>query len=195
MKKIKKVFKTKFEEVPTKRGFRTKAITLREVAEGMEWVFGPDAIPTEKIDGTSTMIQDGKLFARLDAKKGRTIPEGAIPCIPAPDENSGSWPHWVPAEERPDFKWHRVARDNSKDLVDGTFEAVGPHFNGNRHELQDDVLVKHGSIVITDLPTPLTVDGLIDYIDEHIHMEGIVFENKVTGERAKVRRKDFGFKW
>ena len=39
-------------------------------------------------------IIDGKFYKRYDAKKGKTPPEGAIPCQDAPDPVTGHFPHY-----------------------------------------------------------------------------------------------------
>ena len=49
----------------------------------------------KKIDGTCCLIKDGKIYRRYDYKKGRTLPQGAIPCQEAPDPITGHFPHWL----------------------------------------------------------------------------------------------------
>ena len=53
-------------------------------------------------------------------------------------------------------KWFFVAKDtyifHNQHISDGTYEAIGKHFNGNPYNMENDTLVKHGSSVIDDLP-------------------------------------------
>ena len=75
-------------------------------------------------------------------------------------------------------------------LTDGTYEAIGIHFNGNKHNLDKDILVRHGTHI---LDVPRTFDGIKQYLAEH-HIEGIVFW--LNGEpMCKIKRSDFGFDW
>jgi len=78
-----------------------------------------------------------------------------------------------------------IYRDNS------TYEAVGPHFQGNPYNLKSDILLLHGLYKIDDCPR--TFEGIRDYLENHA-IEGIVFWK--DGEpRCKIKRSDFGFKW
>jgi hypothetical protein len=74
---------------------------------------------------------------------------------------------------------------------DGTYEAVGLHFQRNPYKLDDDFLERHGRIRIKDCPRDF--DGIREYLRTH-NIEGIVF-HRGNGEMCKIRRKDFGFKW
>lgn len=134
----------------------------------------------------------GVLFRRYDAKKGKEPPEGAIPCQRDPDPVTGHWPHWVEChDENPADKWYLKAFHNTADLlVDGTYEAIGPHFQGNPYHLPVDVLERHGSRVIE---VERSFDGIREFLRTH-SMEGIVFWK--DGEpRCKIKRSDFGFAW
>jgi hypothetical protein len=75
-------------------------------------------------------------------------------------------------------------------LPDGTYEAIGKHFNGNMYNLEDDCLVRHGMNVLF---VPRTYEGIRDYLKDHF-IEGIVFWK--DGEpKCKIKRTDFGFEW
>jgi hypothetical protein len=74
--------------------------------------------------------------------------------------------------------------------IDGTYEAIGPHFQGNPYDLADDILERHGERVIT---VERTFEGIKKYLEEN-YIEGIVFWK--DGEpKCKIKRSDFGFKW
>lgn len=148
------------KKIPTlfKREFKNHQIikVLPEVTPGCEFVLEGMGIATEKFDGSCCAIIDGVFYKRFDAKKGRKIPKGAIPCC-EPDPVTGHHPHWVPIDENnPDDKWFIEARKNTAGVfITGrctTFEAVGNHFNGNPYRMKDDRLIRHGSLVIRDVP-------------------------------------------
>ena len=162
-------------------------------AEGCEWVLQGEGVATQKLDGTCCLIKDGAIYARYDYKKGRTLPEGVIPCQEKPDEITGHFPHWVKVTDQPQYKWHRLAFEKQKDsLEDGTYELIGEHFKGNPEKVESgDILVKHGSIILDDVPR--TYDGIKEYLREHM-IEGIVF-HRGNGEMCKIKRTDFGFEW
>jgi len=102
---------------------------------------------TIKVDGSCCAIINGEFYKRYDAKKGKKPPEGAIPCCD-PDPVTGHWPHWVRVDpNNPADKWFDQARNSRYTTIftDGTYEAVGKHFNGNPYNLDFDYLVPHGN--------------------------------------------------
>ena len=75
-------------------------------------------------------------------------------------------------------------------LEDGTYEAIGKHFNGNHYDLDYDKLVRHG---VEEIDVPRTFEGIRDFLEKN-NIEGIVFWK--DGEpRCKIKRSDFGFTW
>lgn len=141
----------------------------------------------------SSTANYGELYKRYDAKKGKKPPTGAIPCCD-PDPITGHWPHWVKVDEsNPADKWFIAAVNNSSIDEDGTFEAVGPHFQGNPHKLEKDILYRHGIFTDEVKDAPRTFCGLREFLRTH-EFEGIVFWR--DGEpRCKIKRSDFGFEW
>jgi hypothetical protein len=179
MKKMKTVF-------VIDRTARPHTIT-REVQE--QWVLDGEGVATIKFDGTSCMVRDGKLFKRFDAKKGRTPPEGFIPCQAEPDPVTGHWPMWVPVTGDPADKWHREAfLDGS--FEDGTYELIGPKVQGNRYGVDRHSLVRHGADIVE---VERTFEGLKAWVEAHQH-EGLVFHHP-DGRMAKLRRSDFSLPW
>lgn len=174
-----------------------KVVGIKPILSSMDlqWVLDGEGIATEKIDGTCCAIIDGKFYKRYDAKKGKKPPENAIPCCD-PDPVTGHWPHWVPVkEDDPGSKWHLVAMENAKAdghvLEDGTYEIIGPHFQGNPYGLKEDTMVRHGMVVLNVLDR--SFDGIRDYL-MGFKIEGIVFWK--DGEpKCKIKRTDFGFEW
>lgn len=168
-------------------------ILTRDVMPGLEWVLKGEGEATEKVDGAACAIINGVLYKRYDAKRGKEPPKGAIPCQPEADPITGHWPHWVKVDTRITAdKWFVQAWVNTPWAVsDGTYEAVGIHFQSNPYGLDADFLERHGRIKVKDFPRDF--DGMREYLRTHF-IEGVVFWK--DGEpRCKIKRSDFGFKW
>lgn len=183
MKKIPCLFKREF------RGKQDFTL-LREVTPGCEWVLAGEGVATRKWDGTACLVKDGKLYARYDAKRGKTPPEGAIPCCD-PDPETGHWPHWVEAKDQPQFKWHREAWESYRlfgGAWDGTYECCGPKLQTNAEHLDGHVLIRHGTDPYPECPRDF--DGLREWLSWR-DIEGIVFHHP-DGRMAKIRKADFG---
>lgn len=182
-------------------------ITDKLTDESLQIVLDGKTLPTIKYDGSACMISGAKLYKRYDAKKGKKAPEGAIPCQPEPDPITGHWPHWIELKaDNPADKWYLEAFNNSlsmpfsdasiifQDGREHTFEAIGPHFQGNPYDLRYDLVVAHGFNSISELQwIKLSFDIIKDYLKNNI-IEGIVFW---YGDKplCKIKRSDFGFDW
>ena len=187
------------EKIPTlfKRVYKDNRIIdiLPEVTEGMEWIFNGEGIATEKIDGSCCSIINGIFYKRYNAKNGKPIPNGAIKCQEKADPITGHLPCWITVnKDNPNDKWFYKAYLNTlnltSELQDGTYEAIGPHFQGNPYNLKEDILKKHGTIIIN---VERSYEEIRKYLSEH-YIEGIVFWK--DGEpKCKIKRSDFGFKW
>ena len=162
-------------------------------------------IPTVKFDGSCCAILDGKFYKRYDAKKGKPIPEDAIKCQEEADPVTGHLPCWVPVDENnPADKWFmsaykNVCRDDEV-MPDGTYEAVGPHFQGNPYNMPGDSLMPHGIVYAADFKLPSDNETITDdmiYIHRYLalrNIEGIVFW--LDGAPVcKIKRTDFGLEW
>lgn len=170
---------------------------LPNVTDGMEWVLNGEGVATIKFDGSCCAIINGELYKRYDAKKGKKPPIGAIPCCEA-DKITGHHPHWVKVDENnPADKWFVDAycttsmwTNQGLKLEDGTYEAVGLHFQGNPYKENIDSLVKHGTQVVE---VERTFEGIKKYLEDN-YIEGLVFWK--DGEpQCKIKRSDFGFEW
>ena len=160
------------------------------VTEGMEWVLDGEGIATVKIDGSCCAIIGGEFYKRYDAKHGKKPPKGAIPCCD-PDAVTGHHPHWVKVDaDNPADKWFVEAYKKLIIKKDGTYEAIGQHFQGNPYDLIGDILVPHGQGIID---VERSFEGIKKYLEEN-YIEGLVFWK--DGEpKCKIKRSDFGFDW
>lgn len=150
---------------------------------------------TVKWDGSACAIIDGELYKRYDAKRGKKPPAGAIPCQ-EPDPITGHWPHWVKVDpERPENRWYIEAWNNATfdsaiPLPDGTYEAIGKHFQGNPYKALIDWLELHGK---DKVEVRRSWSGIRDFLQEN-EIEGLVFW--LDGEPVcKIKRTDYGFPW
>lgn len=198
MKKIPTLFKREYEN------HKVVGIT-DEVTPGCEIVLEGKCNATIKMDGSACAIIDGVFYKRYDAKKGKKIPANAIKCQDEPDHITGHMPCWVPVDKNnPADKWFIEAyrnydTDNTSSeymfnrIPDGTYEAIGPHFNGNNERCVKDTLIRHGISIIGCLSKkPLTFEMIKDFLSQN-YIEGIVFW---TDEPiCKIKRSDFSFEW
>lgn len=164
------------------------------IMNGMEWVLNGEGVATVKYDGSCCAIIDNKFYKRYDAKRGKIPPKGAIPCC-GPDPVTGHHPHWVLVDENnPADKWFVEAYKTSialgDNLKDGTYEAIGKHFQGNPYNYNGDFIIRHGISVIT---VDRSFEGIKKYLEEN-YIEGIVFW-KDGKPMCKVKRSDFKLKW
>jgi hypothetical protein len=183
---------TLFKKDPTNLGR-----VINEINPENKWVFDGEGIPTQKFDGTSASVINGEIYKRYDAKKGRQVPDGAIPCQDA-DLITGHHPHWVKCslfkkEDKYFFEGFNSHLQFFGEVNDGTYELVGEKVNNNHEKVGGHLLMRHGSIVLNDLIEPFTFDSLKEYL-EYVDIEGIVFHHKSDGRMCKLRKSDFGIK-
>ena len=193
------------KKIPTifKREFLGKNVVnvLPEITNGLEYVL-KYGTTTVKWDGACCAVINGKFYKRYDAKNGKPVPEGAIKCQEEPDPITGHFPCWVYVDENdPADKWfveaykytiRNINREYTNDigLIDGTYEAIGKHFNGNPYHKDFDILIPHG---VDYIKVGRTFDDIKSYLEKN-YIEGIVFWIFGT-PAAKIKRSDFGFKW
>lgn len=165
---------------------------INEVNPENQWVFDGEGVPTRKFDGTACAIIGGKLYKRYDVKKGKQVPDGAIPCQDA-DEITGHWPHWVRCDRNnPADQYHFEAFDSeSKPLPDRTYELCGPKIQKNPEGFDKHILVPHGKNIL-DI-TDFSFEAIKAYL-EVTDIEGIVFHHWAKGFLCKIRKSDFGIK-
>lgn len=186
MKKIPTLFERVFE------GHRIVEV-LPNVTAGFEWVLKGEGIATLKIDGACCAIIDGMFYRRYDAKHGKPVPLDAIKCQEEADPVTGHLPCWIQCERGNHAdKWFWEAYDASLFLrnINGTYEAVGKHFQNNPYNMDRDILLPHGE---TSVDVERTFDGIRTWLQTN-HQEGIVFW-KDGQPQCKIKRSDFGFEW
>lgn len=188
MKKIPTLFIREFEN------HRVVKVTP-SVTPGLEWVFEGEGMATIKYDGSCCAIINGEFYKRYDAKHGKPVPPEAIKCQEEADPVTGHLPCWVKCDrENPADKWFWAAYDSYHTYyhTNGTYEAVGPHFNGNPYALENDSLIRHGQAVV-DNELVRSFEGIKAWLEEH-QEEGLVFWK--DGEpKCKIKRSDFGLEW
>jgi hypothetical protein len=159
-----------------------------EVTPGCEWVLAGEGAATRKWDGSACLWRDCRLFKRYDLKAGKPTPSGFVPCVGA----DGHIPGWVPIGDGPEDKWHHEALASVFAPVDGaTYELVGPKINGNRDGFEGHILVRHGALVVDNVPREFTALGA--WLGAH-PIEGVVFHHP-DGRMAKATRQCFGHFW
>ena len=168
------------------RNYGSDDLARNEVMPGAEWVLAGEGLATRKHDGTCCMVRDGRLYKRYDAKGGKPTPVGFEPAQ-EPDQRTGHWPGWVPVGDGPDDRWFREAFNASPGIPDGTYELCGPKVQGNPEKCETHVLIRHGSVVLTDCPRDYA--GLRDYLVA-CDFEGIVWHHP-DGRMVKLKRRDF----
>lgn len=179
MKKIPTIFARDMSRQPA-------LVTMQPVA-GCEWVFAGEGVPTRKWDGTSCLVRNGKLYKRRELRPGDATPPDFESH--GTDENTGKTVGWVPVGDGPEDKWHREAFKPG--LEDGTYELLGPKVQGNKDGQNFHVLIPHGREPING--DPRSFDEIKAWLAEH-HVEGIVWHHG-DGRMAKIKRRDFGFRW
>jgi len=184
MKKI----STLFKKDPNDLGRVIGEINLEN-----EWVFNDKGvIATRKYDGTACAIIEGRLYRRYDVKKGREIPEGAIPCQEA-DPISGHHPHWVlcSRDNKADV-YHFEAFDKYSEWMDGTYELCGEKIQGNPEKFIGHELILHGVDDLDLTPDCHNFESFKNILT-NLNIEGIVFHH-TDGRMCKLRKSDYGIK-
>lgn len=167
---------------------------INEVNPENSWVFTDEGVrATRKFDGTACAIIDRQLYKRYDVKKGKTVPDGAIPCQ-EPDAITGHWPHWILCiADNPADKYHFEAYNAYNAYFDdGTYELVGPKIQGNPEEFDKHTLIEHGRVKLEIDFQNYTFDMFKNYL-QYTPIEGIVFHHP-DGRMCKLRKSDYGFK-
>lgn len=158
------------------------------------WVFAGEGVATRKLDGTSCMVRDGKLFKRYELRAGKTAPQGFE--VADHDAETGKTTGWVPVGGGPEDRYHRDAWNLEGGYHDdGTYELVGPKVQGNPERFSDHILIAHDDENLRfgrdgSLPPPCTFDMLRFWLSTQ-DVEGVVWHH-ADGRMAKIKKRDFG---
>jgi hypothetical protein len=166
---------------------------INEINPENSWVLNGEAIPTRKFDGTASAIINGELYKRYDVKRGRQVPDGAIPCQEA-DAITGHHPHWLKCDRnKAEDKYFFEAFDLLENKQDGTYELCGSKVQGNPEGIDGHKLIKHGCELLNLLS--FSFEYLKVYLSDDLNdIEGIVFHHKSDGRMCKLRKSDFGIR-
>ncbi len=190
MRKIPTIFKRDFT--------KANAPIINQWHQDCDWVRNGEGVATRKRDGTSCMIQAGNYFKRREYKKGEKPSPLFIEA--GRDSETGKVNGWLPVEEQtPGDQWHREAMGKMPgNPADGTYELVGPRVNGNREQLIEHVLMRHGEERYQDSRTspsgvPREWEAIMLWLSTNV-VEGIVWHHP-DGRMGKIKRRDFGLAW
>lgn len=153
------------------------------------WVRDGEGVATRKLDGTSCLVRDGKLFKRREVKQGQPSPPEFE--LAAFDEETGKSVGWVPVGDGPEDRRHRQAFATLKSPSNGTYELLGPSVQGNPERFDAHVLVAHAAAEPL-LDAPRTFDKLTVWLASR-DIEGLVWHH-ADGRMAKIKLRDFGLK-
>lgn len=177
------------------RNYDGDRLVRNEIVPGAEWVIAGEGVATQKYDGTSCRVLDGKLWKRYDVKKGKEPPAGFEPAQ-EPDEITGHHPGWLLVGDGPEDQWHREGfeyqrrRWDQVPVPNGTYELCGPKIQGNPEKLDKHYLLPHGYNTLGVVPT--NFNALKEYLKDK-DIEGIVWHHP-DGRRVKIKLRDFGLK-
>ena len=172
---------------------------LPEVTPGCEWVIAGEGAPTRKYDGTCTMFDGERWWARREVKEGKLEPPGFVAL--EHDEETGKTVGWEPVEQSSFARWHAEAMAGLPGpWAVGTYELLGPKINGNPEGFDAHFLLFHAAAAIgTCLGCPSApgghgmasrdFDGLAAWLHAH-PWEGIVWHHP-DGRMAKLKKRDF----
>jgi hypothetical protein len=156
------------------------------------WVFAGEGVATRKLDGTSCMVRDGKLYKRRELRSGDVAPPDFE--LATHDEETGKQVGWVPVGDGPEDRYHREAFADGPH-ANGTYELVGPKVQGNVENIGRHMLIMHGmgaAGFFDDPQPPRDFDGLRAWL-EGKDIEGIVWHHP-DGRMGKIKLRDFGLK-
>ena len=183
------------KKIPTifLRNHETHQLTAEPNPE-CDWVFAGEGRPTRKFDGMSVLVTSKTFSKRCELKPGKPEPLGfkAIDY----DEITGKRVGWIPVGPGPEDQYlreafnHWQASGGRASLDEGTYEAVGPHIQGNPEQYAEHVLIFHGIEPCTDVPR--NFESIKLFLSPGA-IEGIVYHHP-DGRMAKIKAKDFGIR-
>lgn len=185
------------KKIPTlfKRDFTNNGMIIPEYADGTDWVVKGEGIATRKYDGTSVLIENGKMWKRYELKEGKKAPFGFR--IADKDETTGKTMGWVEVGNGNEDKWFREAiknHGNNPDkvrLTDGTYELLGEKVQGNPEKVTGHYLQPHW-LAESYPDVPVDYEALKNWLEDK-DIEGIVWHHP-DGRMVKIKKKDYRLK-
>lgn len=165
-----------------------KSRVIDKIHPGCEWARAGEGIATRKLDGTSCLVRDGKLYKRREVRDGDSLPPDFE--LSTEDEETGKRIGWVPVTDGPEDRWHREAFVIEKHS-NGTYELVGPKVQGNAEGFTCHLLISHNGTGTYD-NVPRAFEELREWLREQ-PIEGVVFHHP-DGRMAKIKKRDFGLR-
>lgn len=151
-----------------------------------DWVFKGEGVPTRKYDGSCCAIIDDVFYKRREIKPGKRSPDDFIQ--EDIDLITGKLFGWVPVTKATEDKWFIDALNNSGEVYEGTYEAIGPKFQGGAEREEQNILIRHSDAFKFDyVPTDF------EELKNWFHLfdgEGIVWHHP-DGRMAKIKKRDF----
>ena len=151
------------------------------------WVFRGEGVATRKYDGTSCLVENGKLWRRRELQKNDPVP-ASFRVVDRSDE-TGKTVGWIPVGDGPEDRYHREAFVG--DEPDGTYELLGPKVQGNPEGSKTHYLMAHAAAESYE-DAPRTFDVLKAWLAGR-DIEGLVWHHP-DGRMAKIKLRDFGLK-
>lgn len=189
------------QKIPTlfKRDPETHLV-VDEVNPECQWVLDGEGKTTRKFDGSPVLARGDEFYKRRQSFRDLgDAPEDWI--LAGTNINTGAAIFWVPLGDGKEDRWVWEAITNAchglgeqLPIKDGTYEACGPHFNGNNDGLPCDDLLRHGDWEYIDDACGLrrNYGELRAWLDQR-DIEGLVFHHP-DGRMSKIKKKDFGLK-
>lgn len=151
------------------------------------WVFAGEGKATRKLDGTSCLVRDAKLYKRREVRADQSQPADFE--LVEYDETTQKAVGWVPVGDGPEDRYHREAFANGE-FTDGTHELIGPKVQGNPEHAKHHILIPHSDCAVHEVPRDF--DGIRASL-LNLDVEGFVWHHP-DGRMAKIKARDFGIK-
>ena len=171
---------------------------------------------TAKFDGTCCYVKEGTIYARQDVKKHiSNAPSGWFPTAGENPDKGGHIIGFRPLDIKKGDKWHfmPIMKDDTRkarfleynpetkkfkymirpiaDFNGKTLELLGPHVNGNKHQLEHHAYIVHGSVEVNC--NWKTHNSMKEWLNnEGLIYEGIVLHDSGNNKLYKCHRGHLG---
>lgn len=169
-------------------------LVVDQIREGLAWVrTSKRLIVRRKLDGIACMIDGGVLYKRVQVADGERTPITFRQTARDVIRNiSYGWVIVYPSDPENQYFSEAFNFLETWEKKDGTYELIGPGINGNPEKRINRLLVNHKDAAQYK-DVPLSFQGMKDWLAGK-DIEGLVFTEGFTGQMAKIKLEDFGFK-